>query len=412
MHFKTSPKTDKRILIIPSSIGLSHLTRLVQIALELQNNGAEIAFAFKVNNQILKHYDFQFFPVSDVVVTDFNSNVFAAFTPFLIEQCVKDEIKAIETFKPDAIIGDFRLTAAISSQITQIPYISVVNGYMTDYFNPVDVMISKEEQPLKHKAASIASKAIQSAQKRNLATNFRTVAQKYQLKYLVSLYDFLTGNLNLIADLPEFCYVENLPQNFRYIGALIWEGFNHTVPDNLKTINPKINSSKQLIYATTGNTGKEKLIQLVTDAFSNDNSYEVILTTGAFIHPDAVPNISNIHVAKFIPGSEIIKQSQVVIHCGGNGTTYQTLSQGIPAVVIPFNNDQNINAWLIQKHKLGIPLSPSKLTGNQLKLAVKKVVEDIEIQKNLQQFQDLLAKTNAAKSAANEIISFLTTTET
>ena len=79
-------------------------------------------------------------------------------------------------------------------------------------------------------------------------------------------------------------------------------------------------------------------------------------------------------------------------------------------MVIPFNNDQNINAWLIKKHKLGIPLSPSELTGNQLKLAVKKVVEDIEIQKNLQQFQDLLAKTNAAKSAAKEIISFLTTT--
>ena len=401
-------KDSKRILIIPSSIGLSHLTRLVLIALELQNNGAEIAFAFKENNQIFKHYDFQFFPVSDAVVTDFNSNVFATFTPSLIEQCVKDEIKAIETFKPDAIIGDFRLTAAISSQITGIPYISVVNGYMTDYFNPVDVMISKEEQPLKHKAASIVSKAIQSAQRLNLATNFRTVAQKYNLKNLVSLYDFLTGDLNLIADLPEFCYLENLPQNFRYIGALIWEGFNHTVPDYLKNIN----NSKQLIYATTGNTGKEKLIQLVVDAFGNDNSYEVILTTGAFIHPDTVPSISNIHVAKFIPGSEIIKQSQVVIHCGGNGTTYQALFQGIPAVVIPFNNDQNINAWLIKKHKLGLPLSASELTGNQLKLAVKKVVENIEIQKNLQQFQDLLAKNNAAKSAAKEIISFLTTTET
>ncbi len=77
-------------------------------------------------------------------------------------------------------------------------------------------------------------------------------------------------------------------------------------------------------------------------------------------------------IAKFIPGSEIIKQCQVVINCGENGTTYQALSQGISAVVIPFNNDQNINAWLIKKHKLGIPLSPSELTGNQLKLAVEK----------------------------------------
>ncbi len=276
---------------------------------------------------------------------------------------------------------------------------------MTDYFNPVDVMISKEERPGKHKVASVATKAIQSAQKLSVATHFRTVAQKYKLNNLASLYDFLRGDLTLIADLPEFCYLENLPQNFRYIGPLIWEGFNHTVPDYLK----EFNSSQKLIYATTGNTGKEKLIQLVIDAFGNDNSYQVILTTGAFIHSDSLPNISNIHVAKFIPGSEIIKQSQVVIHCGGNGTTYQTLSQGIPAVAIPFNNDQNINAWLIKKHKLGIPLSPSELTGKQLKLAVKKVVEDLEIQNNLQHFKELLAKTNAPKSAAKEIMSFLTT---
>ena len=395
-------KTYKRFLMLPSAIGRSHLTRLVLIALELQRQGAEVAFAFKENSQILEHYQFHVFPISDAVVTDFSSNVFAAYTPSLIEQCVKDELKVIEAFKPDAIIGDLRLTAAISSKVAKIPYISVVNGYMTDYFDPVDVMISKDTRPFDHKVASIASKAIQRTQKRTLATHFRAVAQKYGLKKLVSLYDFLTGDLTLIADLPEYCPLE-IPQNFRYIGPLIWSGLNDTVPDYLKNLG----ISKQLIYATTGNTGKEKFIQLVIDAFKNDTSYEVVLTTGAFIHPDAVPNISNIHVASFIPGSEILKQSQAVIHCGGNGTTYQAMSQGVPAVVIPFNNDQNINAWLIKKNKVGIPLSLTELTGNQVKLAVKKVVEDIDIQNHLQRFKNLLKNINGPKTAADEIISFL-----
>ncbi|MBW4606354.1 MAG: hypothetical protein KME22_03790 [Hassallia sp. WJT32-NPBG1] len=397
-------KAQKCILMLPSAIGRSHLNRLVLIAQELQHQGAKIAFAFKEKNQILKHYNFQFFSVLDVVVTDFSSNVFAAYTPSLIEQCVKDELKVIEAFKPDVIIGDFCLSAAISSQVAKIPYISVVNGYMTDYFDPVDVMIPKDTRPFDHKVASVASKAIQQVQKRTLAAPFREVAQKYGLNKLVSLYDFLTGDLNLIADLPEYCPLENLPPNFRYIGPLIWEGLNDTFPDYLKNLG----SSKQLIYATTGNTGKEKFIQLVIDAFKNDTSYEVVLTTGAFIHPDAVPNISNIHVASFIPGSEILKQSQAIIHCGGNGTTYQALSQGVPAVVIPFNNDQNINAWLVKKNKLGIPLSTSELTANQVKLAVKKVVEDIDIQNHLQNFKNLLKKSNGPKTAADEIMSFLT----
>jgi hypothetical protein len=57
----------KRYLMLPSVLGLSHLTRLVLIALELQRQGAKVAFAFKENNQILEHYQFQVFPVSDAV---------------------------------------------------------------------------------------------------------------------------------------------------------------------------------------------------------------------------------------------------------------------------------------------------------------------------------------------------------
>jgi UDP:flavonoid glycosyltransferase YjiC (YdhE family) len=53
--------------MLPSAIGRSHLTRLVLIALELQRQGAKVAFAFKESNQILEHYQFQVFPVSDAV---------------------------------------------------------------------------------------------------------------------------------------------------------------------------------------------------------------------------------------------------------------------------------------------------------------------------------------------------------
>jgi MGT family glycosyltransferase len=393
----------KQILCFASAIGQSHVTRLILIAQKLQSRSAEIAFVYPEDHTLLKQLNFPVFQVPDVVVTDFGRNVFAAYTPTLVEQCVKAELDAINRFQPDVIIGDFRLTAGISAKLAKIPYISVVNGYMTDYFDPVEAMIPQITRPLEHKIASVTAKAIQRIQKRTLAAPFREVAQKYGLKKLVSLYDFLAGDLTLISDLPEYCPLENLPQNFRYIGPLIWQGLNDTVPDYLKNLS----SSKQLIYATTGNTGKETFIQLVIDAFKNDTSYEVVLTTGAFIHPDAVPNISNIHVASFIPGSEILKQSQAVIHCGGNGTTYQAMSQGVPAVVIPFNNDQTINAWLIKRHKVGIPLSTSELTGEGVKLAVNKAIADIDMQKNLQHFKEILTKTNGPKSAADEISTFL-----
>ena len=391
--------------MLSGAVGQSHLTRLILIALELRDRGAEIAFAYPEEHRLLKQLNFQVFQVPDAVVTDFSSNVFAAYTPTLVEQCVKAELDAIHRFQPDAIIGDFRLTASISAKLAQIPYISVVNGYMTDYFDPVDVMIPQATRPLEHKIASVAARAIQHKQKRDLAIPFRSVARQHGIRTLQSLYDFLTGDLTLIADLPEFCSLENLPKKFRYIGALIWEGLNENIPNDLPDLDPQ----KSIIYATTGNTGKRRLIELVIAAFRDDPEFEVVITTGAFIDPHEFSQANNIHLKSFIPGSAMLRKANVVIHCGGNGTVYQALQQGVPAIVIPFNNDQLINSWLIKKHQVGIPLSASGLTGNQLKLIVKELLENTEIYQNVQSFKALLSMANGAKSAADAIASFLST---
>jgi UDP:flavonoid glycosyltransferase YjiC (YdhE family) len=47
------------------------------------------------------------------------------------------------------------------------------------------------------------------------------------------------------------------------------------------------------------------------------------------------------------------------------------------------------------------------LTGEGVKLAVNKVIADIDMQKNLQHFKEILTKTNGPKSAVDEISTFL-----
>ena len=190
-RMKSSIQCRKSILMLPSAIGLSHLTRLLLIARELRKREAEVAFAFKEKHKFLEQEGFEVFPISDVTITDFSGNVFAAYTPLFVKQCVEEVLEAIKASQPGAIVSDLRLTTAISSRLAGIPYISVVNGYMTDYFNPVDVMIPEERSVFKHAIASIIGRGIQAVQKRALATPFRTVARKYAIKNLNPLYDFL-----------------------------------------------------------------------------------------------------------------------------------------------------------------------------------------------------------------------------
>ncbi|MCB0374397.1 MAG: hypothetical protein KDD04_00605 [Sinomicrobium sp.] len=390
-------------MIVPSAIGLSHLTRMLLIAHELAARDTQVSFAFNIENKLLKQYGFEVFLIPEVKIKDFSSNVFAAYSPSFVKQCVKDELTAIKTFQPDLIIGDFRHTAAISSRVAKIPYISVVNAYMTDFFNPVDVMIPKAERPFKHFWASLAAKPIQAIQKRALATHFRAVARGYGIKDLVSLYDFLKGDLTLIADVPEFCGLHKIPPNYRYIGPLIWEGLNGELPEFVADLN----SSKKIIYATAGNTGSERLIELVFDAFKDDPSYEVVLTTGAFLNPHKLPPAKNIHIEKFIPGSKIMPHCRAVIHCGGNGTTYQALVNGRPSLVLPFNNDQRINAWLVKKNRVGFPCSPGAITGKHIRAMIDHLIQDADIQQNLQKFKQLLSTTDGPKSAAEHVMRFL-----
>lgn len=394
------PRTYK-LLFFPGAIGLSHLTRLLLIARRLRKRQTEVAFGFNETSSLPQQDEFKVFHVPDVTVTDFSSNVLAEYVQPFVEQCVEEELKAIKAFQPDAIVGDFRLSAAISARVAGVPYISVVNAYMTDYFDPVDVMIPKEKSVSRHAVASIAGKAMQAVQKRALASPFRAVAKKYGIKDLVSLYDFLKGELTLIADLPQFCPLENLPSSHRYIGPLIWEGSSVPAPRYLENRDP----SRPLIYATTGNTGKEKLVDLVIDAFK-EKPCDVVITIGEYIHPRNLTGIPNIHIEKFIPGSLVLKKAMVAIHCGGNGTTYQVISHGVPAVIVPFNNDQKINAWLIKRNRLGLPLS-TEITGNQLRLAAKTVIEDAKIREKLGEFRKLLSNVDGAQSATNEISSFL-----
>lgn len=392
-----------KILLIPSAVGLSHLTRLLLIALELRERGAQVAFAYREEHALLKQAGFTVYPVQDIHITDFSSNVFSAYTSEIVQRCVEDERATITEFRPDVIVGDFRLSAAISSRHEGIPYISVVNAYMTDYFNPVDVMMSASQRPLQYRLASWTGNIIQRRQRFQLAAPFRAAARHFGLRDLNSLYDFLRGDRTLIADLPELYPLSKLPETYQYIGPLIWEGLVTNVPASFKNLN----KAKSLIYATTGNTGNVWLLQLTYEAFAGDPNYEVIMTTGYYLNTADLPSAPNIYVERFAPGSQIIPHVQAVIYSGGNGTMYQVLAAGKPSIVIPFNSDQAINAWVIHTRKLGYGLSASTpKTADDLRQALATAVADPIMGENLPHFQNLLKHMNGPERAAQTILQY------
>ncbi len=383
--------------MLPSAVGIAHLTRLLMIAERLREANVEVAFGFPKADPSLQAADFPLFHLPDLEITDFSGDVFGAYTPDLIEEGIESELAAIDAFQPTVIVGDMRLTAAISARLAGVPYVSVVNGYMTDAFDPVELLMPGRD---KRTLASFMGGQLYERQKRAAARLFRKAARAHKIRDLTSLYDFLSGQRTLIADLAEFCPLKELPASFSYIGPLIWDGgATFPEPDLLRNRPP----DRRLLYVTVGNTGDKALLHFAVDTFAGHPSYDVLMTTGAFIDPESVRRAPNITVERFVPGSMVMRQAEAVIHAGGNGTTYQAMAAGVPALVVPFNNDQRINAWLLLRKGLGKPLSPAGLTGKQVYAALRELRQDSAMHERLARMKASIAETDAAGAAAEQI---------
>jgi UDP:flavonoid glycosyltransferase YjiC (YdhE family) len=83
-----------------------------------------------------------------------------------------------------------------------------------------------------------------------------------------------------------------------------------------------------------------------------------------------------------VPYSWLFERSSAIIHHGGAGTTGKGLMAGVPNIVIPFTSDQPF--WANRVHALGVgpkPISPKRLTTQQLVGAIATAMEDEEMRK-------------------------------
>jgi UDP:flavonoid glycosyltransferase YjiC (YdhE family) len=358
----------RTVALLAGRVGRAHANRLSLIGDELTAAGHTVVAPTHL---------------PDIEVADFTANVYAEYTPEIIDASITAERELIERCGAEVVVADLRPTAAISARLAGVPLVTVVNAFMTDAFDPTTVLASNPS-----KAARLAGRGIQSAQKRSLATPFRDAARAHGRRDLRSLYDFFSGDVTLVADLPEFVPVDGL----QYIGPLVWEP-----PDAPPAADP----SRPLVYATLGNTGGAALVELVLAAFA-DAVYEVVLTVGPYVElPRAAP--PHVHVIRSVAGSQVLRRATAVIHCGGSGTTYQALAEGVPAVVVPFNAEQELNARLVARHRLGVALDLAKTAPSRLRAAVELVREVPELRAPLLRFQQLVRASDGPSTAAQVI---------
>jgi UDP:flavonoid glycosyltransferase YjiC (YdhE family) len=197
-----------------------------------------------------------------------------------------------------------------------------------------------------------------------------------------------------------------LGDKMRFTGPLLVEP-----PDNLpgqselKTRHAG-NAEMPLTYVTIGGGTPligEDFLTLVLDAFRNLPGVQGVISTGLAIGPERLAGGNppdNVFIRGFVPGTELIKASDVTVFHGGSSTLMTCIACGRPAVVVPSMAEQEDNAAVLANNRAGIVLDKSGLTAAALAEAVQKILSDRSFRDNAQRLKEMGERYGGAAAAA------------
>jgi len=203
----------------------------------------------------------------------------------------------------------------------------------------------------------------------------------------------------------------NLPNNFVFDDILCATGKSNLVlmPKSICKFSKDLNDSYKLfspiIDYDKKDIKKEKSVYLATGSIINDLDFlqkcintllslniKVYVSAGKFASKlnNIYIDCKNIYVYEFAPQMEILEKCSVFITHGGSNSICEAIYCEAPMIVIPFTNDEFINADMVEELGIGIKINNFEkeisnlshhvktiLTNKQLKERIKKVNKEI-----------------------------------
>lgn len=391
---------------MPDGNWLSHVSRPFEIAKTLRGMGHEVFFAGEGSYmKIPREHGFPVLPAAtlapDRALQASRSGRANWYDYDLLKRLVDEDLSVIADAGPDIVLGDFRLSLSTSCELARVPLAVILNASWTNYY-AVRIKPPEHSEITRLLGKRITSRLAPWLKELILTLDslpFRRLRREYGLSRRTNIWDVWRGDLNLIADTPEYGPTRDLPPNFHYIGPIVWEP-DTNAPEWLARLDPE----RPTIYFTMGSTGYPRFFNQAVEIFGN-SEYQCIMTTAGMTRLSSVPG--NFFVTDYAPGGAIMEKSDVVVCHGGNGTIYQAMSKGVPIIGIPTMHDQEFNLDRVADLGIGIHLSELQFRPEHLVEAVKTVLADGQYRINAEHYRELLKTYNGPRKGAELIDDFL-----
>lgn len=385
----------RRILFVAEAVTLAHVARASVLAATLTSDENDICLACDPRyNALLGSLPYPTLPIASVSSECF-FRALARGSPIYDVAALRAYVEAdralLHEWRPDVVVGDFRLSLGISARLEGIPYLNVTNAYWSPY---ADLSYPVPDIPLARIAGvGLAQKLFNLARPLAFALHalpLNRVRKHYGLKPLRAdlRHAYTEADHVLYADVPELVSMRNLPVNHHFLGHLAWAPhvplpeWWAELPDDLP-----------IVYLTLGSSGQAGRLPDILAALA-DLPITVIAASAGHELAGCVP--ANARLSAFLPGDLAAARAALVICNGGSPTSYQGLAAGIPVIGLASNLDQYLNMSLLQAAGAGRLLRAASASRQEIVGAVRQGLESNSMRKSAAGLADALRRHDAA----------------
>ncbi len=369
----TGDSTKPRVLFFAEAVTLAHVARPIILAKALDTARYDVHLACDPRYlPLFGRLPFKVHPIYSMSSEDFLralTRVGPIYDRKTLQTYVQEELELISRIDPQLVVGDFRISLGVSTQLKRVPYMVVANAYWSPYahvrFHMPDVWLAKLLRP------SLADASLRLTRSVTFALHagpLNRVSRQYGLCNISSdLREVFTyGDYVLYADVPELVATSNLPARHRFMGPVLW-----SPETDLPPWWGEVPADKPILYVTLGSSGARHLLSVVLQALADEDLTVIAASAG----PVALPRLpANAFVADYLPGVEAAERADLVVCNGGSPTAHQALAGGAPVLGLAANMDQQLNMDCVQRSGAGCWIRAMSVSPGSVRRKVRELL--------------------------------------
>ncbi|MBI4226451.1 hypothetical protein HY612_05055 [Candidatus Roizmanbacteria bacterium] len=191
--------------------------------------------------------------------------------------------------------------------------------------------------------------------------------------------------------------------NYKFVGPIIYDRGEEIIDSN------RLGKNKPIVYVALGTVYNDCLetYKTIIDTFVN-TPYRVYVSIGSYLKPSDFGKIpDNFVIKNYLPQLSLLKKAQLFISHGGMNSINESLFFGVPLLIIPFIQEQRINAARVEKLGAGIYYKRKQINREELTNMVDKVLTTESYKKNAEKIRTALVQAGGIRATIKYILNIM-----